>query len=66
MGFKCFNKVTVAPIKGSCLYQILIEMKALSSKTGLPVVAEIKGEKVEITAITNISNVYNSLKTKKK
>jgi hypothetical protein len=66
MEFKCFNKVTVKPYKGVCLYQILIEMKFLSSATGLPVVAEIKGEKVEITAITNISNVYNSLKTKKK
>ena len=66
MGIKCFNSVTVVPIKGVCLYQVLIEMKDLSSKTGLPVVAEIKGEKVEITALTNISSVYNSLKTKSK
>lgn len=63
--FKCFNAVTIVPIRGVCINQILLEMKALSSKTGLPVVAEIKGERVEITPITNISNVWNSLKTKK-
>ena len=63
--FKCFNAVTVAPIKGVCINQILLEMKVLSSKTGLPVIAEIKGERVEITPITNISDVWNSLKTKK-
>lgn len=65
MEFKSFNELIIKPRKGSYLCQILIEMKTLSSKTGLPVTAEIKGEKIQITALTNISDVWNSLKSKK-
>ena len=64
MEFKCFNEVTVKPRKGVRIYQVLVEMKRLSSQSGLPVMAEIKGEKIQITALTNVSDVWNSLKSK--
>jgi hypothetical protein len=64
MSFNCFNSVTVKPRVGVSLIYLLNEMKALSSKAGLPVIAEVNGEKIEITAITNIKNVLDTLESK--
>ena len=64
MSFNCFTHVIVEPLIGISPYSLLREMKTLSSKTGLPVIAEINGEKFRITALTNINHVLNSLKSK--
>lgn len=63
MSFICFSKVIVEPRKDVNYLSILREMRSLSSKTGLPVEAELNGEKVQITALSNISEVLNSLKS---
>ena len=64
MSFNCFSSVVVEPCIGISPASLLREMKILSSKTGLPVIAEVNGEKIQITALTNINHVLNSLKSK--
>ena len=61
MSFKCFSTVFVKPRIGFCPSLILREMRLLSRKTGLTVIAEINGEKIEVTGSTNINHILDSL-----
>lgn len=59
--FNCFGAVTVVPYVGIDLYSLVREMKALSSKSGLPVKAKLKDKEFQVTALSNVEQVVKSL-----
>lgn len=64
MRFNCFDCVKVEPRIGISPFFLLKEMRILSAKSGLPVIAKINGEIFKITSSTNINAVLSSLKSK--
>lgn len=61
MQFNCIRDVIVVPRTGIDIYSLVREMKVLSSKSGLPVKAKVNGKEFQVTALSNVKQVVNSL-----
>lgn len=61
MQFNCIRDVIVVPRAGIDIYSLVREMKVLSSKSGLPVKAKVNGKEFQVTALSDVKQVVNSL-----